>query len=69
MGYSSRFLFLSQQFHAGVNEWLTIRNSSHEFFKWLLIGRYGDRHGSGGIATQAGRDEGDKRQYRGDAGF
>jgi hypothetical protein len=69
IGYSSRFLLLSQHFHAGVNEWLTIRNSSREFFKWLLISRYRAHSGSGGIATRPAVDEGHKRQYRGGGGF
>ena len=46
--YSSQFLVLGQHFHAGVNEWLTIRNSAREIFRWLLICRCDVRHGSGG---------------------
>jgi hypothetical protein len=44
--YTSHFLVLVEQFHAGVNEWLTIRNFAREFFKWLPIGRCDIRHGS-----------------------
>jgi hypothetical protein len=50
--YTSQFLVLVQHFHAGVNEWLTIRNSDREFFTWLPIGRIYSRFGSG---TAAGR--------------
>ena len=46
--YSSPFLLLVQHFHAGVNEWLTIRNSPREFFEGLLISRCDVRHGSWG---------------------
>ena len=46
--YTSQFLFLAHQFHAGVNEWLTIRNSVRGFFKWLPICRYDTGNGSGG---------------------
>ena len=31
--YTSQFLVLGQHFHAGVNEWLMIRNSHLEFFR------------------------------------
>ena len=44
--YTSQFLLLVQHFHAGVNEWLMIRNSRLEIFRWLPIGRCDDRHGS-----------------------
>jgi hypothetical protein len=37
--YSFQLFVLGQHFHAGVNEWLTIRHSLPEFFKWLLFGR------------------------------
>ena len=63
--YSSRFLLLVQHFHAGVNEWLTIRNLRSDIFKWLLIGRCDVRHGS--CASQHGSAGGGarKRQDRG----
>src|ERR1700680_5067119 len=32
IGTSSQFLVPDQHFHAGVNEWLTIRNSDRGFF-------------------------------------
>jgi hypothetical protein len=41
------FFFSSQHFHAGVNEWLMIRNLRRVFFRWLPIGRCDLRHGSG----------------------
>jgi hypothetical protein len=47
MGTSSQFPVLDQHFHAGVNEWLRIRNLHRVFFKWLLISRCDDGHGSG----------------------
>jgi hypothetical protein len=43
---SSRFFLLAQHFHAGVNEWLMIRNSQWEILKWLLICRDEFRGGS-----------------------
>jgi hypothetical protein len=43
---TSQFLFLIQHGDAGVNEWLMIRNSHSEIFKWLPIGRVDDCHGS-----------------------
>jgi hypothetical protein len=47
------FYFQIQHFHAGVNEWLTIRNSHSEFFTWLPIGRCEVRHGSSQQARPA----------------
>src|ERR1700744_234208 len=44
--YSFQLLYrlvLGQQFHAGVNEWLMIRNSHREFFRWLPISRDRER--------------------------
>src|SRR6476620_6371227 len=38
---TSQFLVLSQLFHAGVNEWLTIRNRGLDIFRWLPICRFG----------------------------
>src|SRR5436190_943007 len=32
--------FLGQHFHAGVNEWLTIRNRGFDIFKWLPVCRF-----------------------------
>jgi hypothetical protein len=43
---------LVQHFHAGVNEWLTIRNLHADIFKWLPIGRCDFGHGS--CASQRG---------------
>src|ERR1700761_4912712 len=37
--YSFSAFVRVQHFHAGVNEWLMIRNSHTEFFRWLPIGR------------------------------
>jgi hypothetical protein len=37
--YASHFLVLGQHFHAGVNDWLTIRNCDREFFRQWPIGR------------------------------
>jgi len=62
--YTSQFLVLVQHFHAGVNEWLTIRNSGLEIFRWLLISRCDCCHGSG-YSNPAGRDAVHKRRYRG----
>ena len=54
--YTSLFLIsFAQHFHAGVNEWLTIRNLVRVFFRWLLIGRCDVRHGSG-IRNRAAGD-------------
>ena len=36
----SQFLVLGQHVGADVNEWLMIRNSHPEFFRWLPIGRF-----------------------------
>src|SRR6266576_255524 len=33
------FFIPDQHFHAGVNEWLMIRNSHSEIFRWLLFSR------------------------------
>jgi hypothetical protein len=52
--FFSRFLVLGQHVHAGVNEWLTIRNLDRDFFRWLRISRGEDR-----------RSAVHKRQYRG----
>jgi len=38
-GDSSHFLVLGQHFHAGVNDWLTIRNCGREFFTEWPISR------------------------------
>ena len=38
--HTSKFLVLDQQFHAGVNEWLTIRNRHSDIFRWLPICRF-----------------------------
>jgi len=54
---------LGQHSTPGVNEWLMIRNSFPEFFRWLPIGRFYSRLGSGD--RPAGGDESHKRQYRG----
>src|SRR6516225_12134270 len=43
---SLQFLVLGQHVDAGVNEWLMIRNSQSEFFRWLPIGRIYSRPGS-----------------------
>jgi hypothetical protein len=43
----SHFLVLGQHVHAGVNEWLTIRNLHRVLFKRLRICRYDARRGSG----------------------
>jgi hypothetical protein len=43
----SHFLVLGQHVHAGVNEWLTIRNLHRVLFKRLRICRYDFRPGSG----------------------
>jgi hypothetical protein len=45
--FFSHFLVLGQHVHAGVNEWLTIRNVDRVFFRWLPICRYDVRQGSG----------------------
>src|SRR4029077_10719180 len=37
---------LIQHFHAGLNEWLMIRNSQSLIFRWLPIGRRDVSHGS-----------------------
>ena len=61
------FLFWVQHFHAGVNEWLTIRNSDREFFRWLPICRFA--RPSSVRRTGGRRDGGHKRQYRGNPDF
>src|SRR5260221_11349372 len=65
---SSQFLGLGQHVHAGVNEWLTIRNSHREIFRWLLFSRCDGCHGSG-VSQSSRRDGVHKRQYRGDWNF
>jgi hypothetical protein len=70
--FFSHFLVLGQHVHAGVNEWLTIRNRRREIFKRLLICRGGFRRGSGGIAgvaTSSGAGAAHKRQYQGNPVF
>src|SRR5438552_17510227 len=57
------FFFGSSISIQGMNERLTIRNWHFEIFRWLPIGRCEVGHGSDG--KPAGRDAGDKRQYRG----
>src|SRR5882757_5001817 len=42
-----QFFIPDQHFHAGVNEWLMIRNLRSEIFRWLLISRCQWRPGSG----------------------
>jgi hypothetical protein len=45
--FFSHFLVLDQHVHAGVNEWLTIRNLDRDFFRWLPVCRCERRTGSG----------------------
>src|ERR1700761_106610 len=49
--YSFQPFVLGQHFHAGVNEWLMIRNRYREFFRWLPISR--DRVSRGSVAGPA----------------
>jgi hypothetical protein len=70
--FFSHFLVLGQHVHAGVNEWLTIRNRRRDFFRWLLICRYDDFPGSEesqGFATSSGAGAAHKRQYQGNPVF
>src|SRR4029079_3484891 len=46
--------FLGQHFHAGVNEWLTIRNRGFDIFRWLPICRFSAVGGSRRPATGPG---------------
>src|SRR4029077_3048256 len=48
------FLVKVQHFHAGVNEWLMIRNLHSEIFRWLPISRCERWHGSRLIAIGPG---------------
>jgi len=62
--YSFQFLVLVQHFHAGVNEWLTIRNSLGGFFNccWLVVVTSVTVQG---FATRSGSDAASEGQYQG----
>jgi hypothetical protein len=60
--------FLVQHFHAGVNEWLTIRNLHFDIFRSLPIGRYNGGHGSSQDTLKTPSGPGVMRVIKGNIG-
>jgi hypothetical protein len=68
---TSQFLISVQHFHAGVNEWLPIRNRRFDICRWLPIGRCDSHHGSRLLAdrtAEMGTIKGNSTAIRGVAG-